>query len=134
MATRDGREERMRTATVVIGDAEYTIEEKRRSENRAWRQQLEAHFDELAALLQEQVDDARGLSNVLGVVSAKVLRSVDIVVSLVADYAPELPLEEAYESEIVEVFWAVLGLAYPFGWEGLAERIRGLAQSGPARR
>lgn len=124
----------MRTATITLNGEEYTIEEKRRAENQAWRSKLEAHFDEVAGLLDEQLDDAQGFQRILGVVSRSVIGSVDIVVNLVADYAPELPLDEAYESEIIEAFWAVLGLAYPFGWETLVERIRGLAQRGRTRR
>ena len=37
------------------------------------------------------------------------------VTGLLADYAPDLPLEDAYDSEILEAFTEVLGLAYPFG-------------------
>jgi len=118
----------MRSAIVVLDGVEYTVEEKRARENREWRGKLEGHFSEVAAVLESDVDTGAGLASIVRVLSGKVLGAVDLVVELVGDYAPEMPLDEAYESEIIEAFWAVLGLAYPFGFETLTKRILGLVQ------
>lgn len=118
----------MRTTTVVLDGVEYVLQEKRARENRAWRGELEGHFSDVAAVLDNDVDTGSGLASVVRVISGKVLGMVDVVVDLVRSYAPELPLDEAYESEIIEVFWGVLGLAYPFGFEALTKRILGRVQ------
>lgn len=123
----------MREATVTLNGEEYTIQERRRKENRAWRDKLEGHFSDVVAVLEEDIDELDGLACIVNTISKKVLGSVDLVVQLVADYAPALPLDSAYESEIIEAFWAVLGLAYPFGFEKLVDQIRGLVQRGLER-
>lgn len=64
-------------------------------------------------------------------VASKVVDSVDILAGLVTDYVPALKplLDEAYDSEVLEAFTAVLGLAYPSGQ--LLERIKALGGSRP---
>ena len=54
--------------------------------------------------------------------SGMLLRSIDTVRELVVAYAPDLPLD--YDSEIIDVFGAILGLAYPFG--SLLPRLKAL--------
>ena len=120
----------MRTATITLNGKKYEIQEKRRKENRAWREKLEVHFADIKEVLNTDIDTTQGLSSIVGVLSAKIVGSVDIVCDLVADYAPDLPLDDVYESDIVEVFWTVLGLAYPFGFEKVLNKILGLVQSG----
>jgi len=111
----------MRTAKVVLGGQDYTINEKRSRENAAWRKKLEKPFSELAEMLKEIPDvkltDGEGLSKIVQFVSSLLLRSVDMIVDLLVDYSPELDgvREEAYDSELLDAFGTVLGFAYPFG-------------------
>lgn len=105
----------MKTATIEIDGDEYTVQELRSRDNAAWREKLQVHFDEIADVLEAELADGRVLADVVRSVSGKLVQSVDIVRKLVADYAPDLPLDEAYDSEVIEAFTAVLGLAYPFG-------------------
>ena len=123
----------MRTATVTLDGKEYVIEELRAVANREWRDEMEKNFSEIVSVLREDVDTSDGLANIVSTISRKVLGCVDIAVDLVRLYAPSLPLDDVYESEIIEVFWSVLGLAYPFGFEKLAQRILGLVQRGQAQ-
>jgi hypothetical protein len=67
----------------------------------------------------------QSLANVVRSVSGLLLTSIDTVKDLLASYAPSLPLEDAYDSEIMDAFTEVLGLAYPFG--SLLKKVRGLS-------
>jgi len=117
----------MKTAKVTLDGEVYTITELRSRANATWRSRLEEEFEDLAMLIeaapQQEVTDAQGLANLVRSVSGKLINSVDILRELTVEYAPELaePLDEAYDSEMLDVFTAVLGLAYPFG--GLISRL-----------
>ena len=108
-----------KTVTVTLDGKEYTITEKRSRDNAAWRAKLEVPFQDLATLLESapgtDLTDGQSLAALVRSVSGMLLGSIEIVTGLLADYAPDLPLEDAYDSEILEAFGAVLGLAYPFG-------------------
>lgn len=111
----------MRTAKVTLNGQEHTIEECRSRDNRKWREKLEVHFSELAQMLEgvpdADITDGQALAGLVRSVSSKLLRSVDIITDLLVEYAPDLKpvIDEAYDSEILDAFTAVLGLAYPFG-------------------
>jgi len=111
----------MQSVDVVLDGESYTIQEKRSRENREWRALLEGHFSELAAVLEDAPDvdvtDGQALARLVRNASGKLLRSVDILGELLVAYAPQVQdvVGEAYDSEILEAFTAVLGLAYPFG-------------------
>ena len=108
-----------KTVTVTLDGNEYTITEKRSRDNAAWRGKLEVPFQDLAGLLESapgaDLTDGQSLAALVRSVSGMLLGSIEIVTGLLADYAPDLPLEDAYDSEILEAFTEVLGLAYPFG-------------------
>lgn len=120
----------MRTITVTLGDQEHTIKELKSRANAAWRGKLEEPFAEVASLLESapgtDISDGAALGGLVRSVSGLLLRSIDTVTSLLVEYAPELagPVAEAYDSEILEAFTSVLGLAYPFG--SLVKRLRGV--------
>lgn len=120
----------MRTVTVKIAKKEFTINEKRSRENAEWRKSLEVPFEGLAALLKgapgTSLTDGESLSNLVKSVSGLLLGSIDKVIEFLIDYAPELEAvrEEAYDSELLDAFTAVLGLAYPFG--RVLDRITGI--------
>ena len=118
-----------KTVTVILDEKEYTITEKRSRENAKWRRELGGPFAQLVDLLEAGPDveltDMQSLANVVRSVSGLLLTSIDTVKALLASYAPDLPLDEAYDSEIMEAFTEVLGLAFPFG--SVVNRIRGLS-------
>jgi hypothetical protein len=118
----------MKTVTVVLDGEEYEVQELRSKANRAWREQLEEHFVELTDAITElpdaEVDDAQAIARLVRSISGKLLRSVDILAEMLQAYDPDLPVDKAYDSEILDAFAKVLELAYPFG--GMVERIKGV--------
>jgi len=110
-----------RTATIILADTEYLVTELKSRQNRAWRGQLEGHFQELATVLESapdtELNDTQAVANLVRTVSGKLLHSVDLITELVVAYDPQLEtaIDDAYDSEILDAFVAILGLAYPFG-------------------
>lgn len=124
----------MRTVKVVLDGQTVTVQELRRRENQAWRERLEGEFGELADALEgagELELTGASMAGLVRAVAGKVVGSVDIIAGLLGAYAPELEglMAEAYDSEIMEAFTQVLGLAYPFG--ALVERLRTFGGSTP---
>ena len=111
----------MRTTKVILGEQTYIIEELRSRDNAKWRALLEGHFDVLAGLLEGvpgmDITDGQSLAGLVRGVGGTLIQSVDLLYTLVIAYAPQLeqPLEDAYDSEMLDVFVKILGLAYPFG-------------------
>ena len=109
----------MRTAKVVLNGQTYTVEELRSRANQAWRARLQDVFNEVAGALQNapalELSDGQAVGNLVLLLAQRVVGAVDLIRDLVEQYAPELPLDEAYDSEIMAAFVAILGLAYPFG-------------------
>lgn len=127
----------MKTETVAIGDKQYTIKEAKRKANAKWRLLFQTQFTEVADLIEglpstELTPEAIG--GLLNQIVTKVGGSVDMLAELVFAYSPELAAdretieEEAYDSEIMAAFTAVLKLAYPFG--SVVETLSGLAALG----
>jgi hypothetical protein len=131
----------MKTETIIIGEKTYVVREAKRKANARWRQRFQAEFTDVAALIEglPKTDlTAQALGGLLHQIVAKVGGSVDMLAELVFAYSPELAAdretieEEAYDSEIMAAFTAVLRLAYPFG--SVVETLSGLAALGrPAR-
>jgi len=125
----------MRQVTVLLNGTEYTIQEMRSRDNRQWRAELEKHFDELARALDGadavDVTDGQALGNLVRGLSGKLLRSVDIICNLLVAYDGKLKsvVDDAYDSEILNAFTAVLGLAYPFG--GLLDQLKRIGSQLP---
>ena len=122
--------------TITLDGKEYTITEKRSRENAEWRKELGGPFAQLVDLLEMGPDveltDMASLANLVRSVSGLLLTSIDTVKELLASYAPQLPLDEAYDSEIMDAFTEVLSLAYPFG--SLLKKIRGLSGAPTAQK
>jgi hypothetical protein len=118
---------------VTLDGQAHTVQELRSKANRAWRQRLEGEFQTLAQALSEaptiDLADGQALAALVRSVSGQLLGSVEILTGLVADYAPGLPLEDAYDSEVLEAFTAILGLAYPFG--SMLDRLRTIGLANP---
>lgn len=110
----------MRTAKVILNGQTYEVQELRRRANQAWRKSLEGHFQEVADRLEGapgvDLGDGKALAELVRSLSGKLIGSVDILVDLVHQYAPELPIDDdCYDSEVLGAFTAIAGLAYPFG-------------------
>lgn len=110
-----------RKVTVTLSDTKYEVVELKSRLNRTWRKKLEGHFQELATALENAPDtelgDTQAIGGLVRTVSGKLLQSVDLIGELVAAYDSDLKtaLDDAYDSEILDAFVAILGLAYPFG-------------------
>lgn len=115
----------MEKTTVSLGGQESTVVELKRKANSAWRQRLQAEFADIAQLIGDlsniKIEDGEALKNVMVTVTSRVSSSLDTALELVIAYSPTLEndqeriVEEAYDSEILQAFIAILGLAYPFG-------------------
>jgi hypothetical protein len=116
----------MKIIEIELDGETYEVQELRSKANREWRQKLEEHFEDLASTLSEAVDveinDSDSVYEAVRSIGGKVLGSVDVVTDLLREYDPDLPLDDAYDSEIIDAFAKVLELAYPFG--GMIQRIR----------
>ena len=127
----------MKTVRVVLNGQEHQVNELRSRQNAGWRQLLEAHFEELARALEHAPDtdltDGQAVARLVQTFAGKLLRSVDIVRELLTGYAPDLErvMDEAYDSEIIDAFIAVLGLAYPFGFSRLAGMLDQFSPANP---
>ncbi|HUV93941.1 MAG TPA: hypothetical protein VMX14_03820 [Anaerolineae bacterium] len=123
----------MRKVKVTLNGQEFEIQELRSRANATWRKKLDEPFAELAKLLKglpgTSLTDGDALSNIVETVSGLLVGSVDTVVKLLIDYAPQLEVAstEAYDSELLDAFGSVLGLAYPFG--GILGRVTKLTGS-----
>ncbi len=119
----------MRTVVIRLDGKDYTVEELRSRENRAWRERLGVHFEELTAAVEGASGvelEGKALGELVRSVGGKLLGSVELVRELVVAYDDHLEpfLDDAFDSEVMEAFVGVLGLAYPFG--GVLEKVRGI--------
>lgn len=130
----------MQKAKIVIGEKEYTIQERRSRDNAAWRHSFETPFktllDALSSAPNVDLTDGQALAGLLDSAGGILLQSVDIIAGLVRDYAPDLPLDEAYDSEIISAFLEVVKLAYPFGpiWQKAKAALASMPSPGPTPR
>ncbi len=129
--------------TVTLAGKEYRVAERPTRQNAAFRRKLEAAFAPLAeALTQATTTDlsmarAGDLVAIVRSAGGTLLNSMDVLVDLVCGYAPAIAAdlerlqEEAYDSEFLEAFTVVLGLAYPFGAQVRMLARLATSQSGP---
>ncbi len=128
----------MKTAKVSIAGRQYTINELPRKQNAAWRDRVQGLFDEVTGeirgLPEQEIGSRVGAADLIESLTRRLTGSVDVIVDLIFSYAPEFGddaqriNEEAYDSEILEAFWAVAKLAFPFG--SLIQRVSSLTASG----
>jgi hypothetical protein len=135
----------MRTIEVVLGGQTFTVRELPVRKNAGWRKQLAEPFAELvqrlAAAPEAKIDDAKSLADLVQSLSGVLIGSIDTLVDLLLAYSPELTHvrefveENAYDSEIMEAFTGVLGLAFPFGtWKDkLGQLMAQVGNGSPAK-
>lgn len=130
----------MRSEQIIIAGQEYEVVELPMRRNAEWRHQLQDALMPMADLMQQSQTvsmDANSAGDVVGIIrkaGLMLIESPDTITDLVFSYAPELEkdrdrvLENAYDSEVMDAFTAVLRLAFPFG--RLLSTVRALAASG----
>lgn len=132
----------MRTEKITLSGVEYEIKELPTRKNAAWREMLQAELKPLAEMLTSGPIFKGDISNIpivsildmVQAVAGLLVQSADTIRSLVYAYAPavasdaEAIEEGAYDSEFLDAFIQVLGLAYPFG--SYVQIIKRLSQSG----
>lgn len=118
-----------RTCTIVLGESQYTVTELPRKHNRAWLHMI----SEPAKRLVDQIEGLGDLElkswpdlksageRLIGDLTA--LIDTDRMLDLLGEYSPEIAEarelieddETLYDSQVVQAFVSVLGLASPFG-------------------
>lgn len=134
----------MRQVTVTLANETYEIQELPTRLNEVWREDLEERLAPLVEAVKElaaagDLDPAKALES-----SDEIERVIRIVLSspveirdMVLAYSPELEgkrdhlLDNGFDSEFVEAFMQILGLAYPFG--GLLTSLSNLSEAGRSR-
>ena len=124
----------MKTATIVLHDEEFTVQELKARKLSAWLTKLEGPLVAAMTLVGEAMDtDVEApdkLQALIGKVTQLVGNSIDQVLDLMVEFAPELEgdIDECYSSEIVPAFVEVLKLAVPFdldkvNWNQALEKV-----------
>ena len=115
----------MRTVEITLGGKAYTVQEMRTRDSRKWRESLEAPLRASASGLgtawKGTATDVTELVPLVSQIAGQALASVDMALDKLCEYAPAVKSDrkrieaESYDSEVIDAFWKVLGLAYPFG-------------------
>jgi len=118
-----------RSCLIALGSREYTVAELPRKHNRAWLHMI----SEPAKRLGEQIGNLGDLDikewadlrDIGGQMISDLMALIDTdnMLDLLCQYAPEIGTEreqiedddELYDSQIVQAFVGVLGIASPFG-------------------
>lgn len=130
----------MRKVTVTLATQEYVIVERPTRKNEAWRKRLEKEIAPIVEVIKDvnreeiSMENAHNLAPAAQQVLEVAMKSPAKIRDLVIAYSPELEkqkealLDEAYDSEFMDAFIQILGLAYPFG--GILPVIQRLSQNG----
>ena len=144
----------MKSITVTLGDQSYMVNELPTRKNAEWRRDMAVRLRPVAQVLEQlpnmnlptsTADLAGGqvslisLTEALRPVGNLLLNGMDDMIALIMAYSPQIAADrerienEAYDSEILGAFTAILGLAYPFGSIVTSlERLGQNGQAGPA--
>lgn len=122
----------MRRTTVTLGGQNYEVTEMRSRDNAAWRKKVENVVEHVAGLISDAPDvkltDGNAVARLVRDVAGGLVKSPDTLREMLLEYSPALSGDrerieaEAYDSEIIDAFWCVLELAFPFG--GLLDRAK----------
>ena len=136
----------MKSIVITLGDREYEIKELTTRKNAAWRVQLQEPFGNLVQMLQDapttELNNLRDVGSLVQSMSGLLLGSIDTVIGMVFAYSPVLAADrdyienEAFDSQLLEAFTGVLGLAYPIStWAGkaagLARELNAIGSQSP---
>ena len=118
-----------RTCTVMLGVGEFVVEELPRKHNRAWlhmisepAKRLVDQIENLGDLELKSWSDLRTVGGqLIGDLTAII--DTDRMLDLLGEYSPKIAEARAqiedddtlYDSQVVQAFVAVLGMASPFG-------------------
>lgn len=126
----------MKTATITLGDQDFTINELPTRKNAAWRARLGEVLGPVVEIIEktptiglpqnwgdvsENPGNTTALIGMVRQIADLLVGGLDDVLTLVLEYSPELEKQadwikdNAYDSEILAAFTKILGLAYPFG-------------------
>lgn len=129
----------MKTVRLTLAGQGYTVNELPRKKNAAWREQFQQEFvtvaEAIAAAAETDTSQAGNIAEILRGLMNQIDGAVDKLLGLLAAYAPSVAAdigrveEEAFESELIDAFVEVLGLAYPFG--RAIEALGSLTSPGP---
>ncbi|MCB8942541.1 MAG: hypothetical protein H6658_02075 [Ardenticatenaceae bacterium] len=132
----------MKFIKLTIGEKTYTVNELPRKKNAAWREAFQNEFVEIASFIQGlagiEVSSGEVIANIVEQVAVQVNGAIDRMADLLISYSPEMTAdrsyidENAYDSQILDGFTAVLGLAYPFG--SLMKQLQTLVATGRSTR
>lgn len=130
----------MNTVKVRFGDRSYDVQELPTRLNELWRgeleEQLEPIIDIIKGLAREElsVDNVGNLAGPVEQVTKIAMGSPVTIREMALSYSEELEadrewlLDNSYDSEFVEAFIKILGLAYPFG--GMVKILKTISQPG----
>lgn len=111
----------MKSVTVTLAGRDMVIKELPSRKASAWRRELAKVLTPLLGLVEKagegvEISNSQDIMLLVRQVAPLIAESPDIVVDLLCSYAgtTEIDLDEVYDSEIMDAFVAVLGLAYPF--------------------
>lgn len=115
----------MRTVTITLGGVAYTINQLPMRAEAEWRKQLQARLEPLLPLMNGyqglSFDGPADFAAFLRTLAPALLNAPDTMLEMLYAYAPELARQAetietgSYSEEVMEAFFAVLPLAYPFG-------------------
>lgn len=115
----------MRDTTVRIAGRDYTIATLTITKNRVWRERLTAEVEPIIkamdGLKAVELKDFDALTMLARAVKDTVIRSVDKVLDLLCEYAPEIASDrarieaEGYDEEIFAAFGKVIAVVFPLG-------------------
>lgn len=119
--------------TVTMGGRDYEIHELPARKNAGWRKELMRRVEPLLGIIEQagaglELRTNDDLMAVLGQATKLLVAAPDLLIEMLLLYSPtlaaheELIMNEAYDSELMPAFAAVLGMAYPF--ESLASLAR----------
>jgi len=127
----------MKSVEVVLGGRTFKVAELPARSNVNWRKVLQEQVVELVdqgvnlsgAAVGEGADTAKALDGVMGLIA----QAPEMAVRMLREYSKEIDeawteIEEGvYESELIEAFFQVCKLAFPFG--RLVDLYKGLSSS-----
>lgn len=123
----------MRSETVTLGERQYLLEELPLRKAKAYRDRLNTQFGDIISLIDgaPNVDLTNRVQMVglLRTVGDTLFNSIDTATEMLFDYSDAIRADRAYiednayGSQVVDAFLAVMGIVYPFFGNGRLKRL-----------